>query len=799
MAPISPTDTTFFPRREFIRDQRPASAFSILALSGAALLRLYSFPTDTVVALRKHLESINVVLSSRELPHDNFHELALEGKPWSSPKSMRSEKLLIEIIDVIHLTGHKFLTTMDYGREQDDRIIMAFSRTFPSPLSNPAPTPPFHSMSNDSLTVVTHPAKLLFAISFISQSHLRVIAPPLHLTPAILQTVRGSWPRGVVSEKKAAENVYEFKLKGYKWFQEDTFATDSLRHILSLLGTLDGFGFTLLTSLSLNNRSRSKDLWVFTGVSQPNPSESQASSFHGSRTDLHAASFEKARERRRSSQGQAHPATVNSRPSHARAATEHSLAHLSHNPPPSSISSKSVIVRKPAPRAQLPVSVAQSTASNDHVHDGGVPSSHSVPSELRMELQSDVGSAEDMTGVGTQKYGRAGEPEKSLYQQASRFYSMTPGTANPYYPNMSTSVMNTMQPSGPPQGLQTTGRTETPTPKRAATTSSLPLRSRTTAKAASQPATPLLGPGAFRDSDLGSNMGQTADISSTWPGAGRGNGHSIGIHGDDHVLPGGWIPTSVEAREIKALGDHPNESNVHDPALRSPEEQEVKAGIPELVRPRRRLARSGKATLVPEVHRADIHGMDDTDRHYPPMRPTPDRRETDPPKSPDGWVLVSVGQPSMTGAPQAPTSRPSLRRKHSFPPTRLQKPQHSGNPHSTGVRGATTDPPDGRGHRKTPSNPNPSSMSPAAKAIVIIDAMQAKRKTTSGDGSQSSFRKFFSFSRPESPKSPSKEGRPALSGGGAKGKMVEREDSVRRREGTWRMRGTPEARSGNPD
>lgn len=415
-----------------------------------------------------------------------------------------------------------------------------------------------------------------------------------------------------------------------------------------------------------------------------------------------------------------------------------------------------------------------------------------------MELQSDVGSAEDMTGVGTQKYGRPGEPEKSLYQQASRFHSMTPGAANPYYPNMSTSIMNAMQPSGSPQGGQTTRRTETPTPKRAATTSSIPPRSRTSAKAASQPVTPLLGPGAFRDSSLSSNTGQVADIASTWPGPGRGNGlSSIGIHGDDHVLPGGWIPTSVET---KALGDHPDESTAHDHALRSPEEQEVKVGIPELVRPRRRL-RSGEATFVPEVHLADIHRMNDAGPHYPPMRSAPNRRETDPPKSPDGWVLVSVGQPSMTGAPQAPnpTSRPSLRRKHSFPPTKLQKPPHSGSPQSTGFRGATTGSPDGRGHRKMPSNPNPSSMSPAAKAIVIIDAMQAKRKATSGDAPQSSFRKFFSLSRPESPKSPSKEGRPTLAGGGAKGKMVEREDSVRKREGTWRMRGTPEARSGGPD
>lgn len=405
-----------------------------------------------------------------------------------------------------------------------------------------------------------------------------------------------------------------------------------------------------------------------------------------------------------------------------------------------------------------------------------------------MELQSDVGSAVDMTGVGTQKYGRPGEPEKSLYQQTSRFHSMTPGAANPYYPNMSTSVMNTMQPNGAPQGVQ-------PTPKRAVTTSSIPLRSRTQAKATSQPATPLLGPGAFRDSSLSSNTGQTADIASTWPGAGRGNGlSSIGIHGDDHAVPGGWIPSSVETGEIKALGDHPNESNTHDHSLRSPEEQEVKVGIAELVRPRRRLARSGEATFVPPAHHTDIRRTNDAERHYPPVRSTPDRREHDPPKSPDGWVLVSVGQPSMTGAPQAPipNSRPNLRRKQSFPPTKLQKQQHTGSPQSTGFRGATTGLPDDRGHRKMPSNPNPSSMSPAAKAIVIIDAVQAKRKVTSSDAPQSSFRKFFSLSRPGSPKSPTKEERPALSGGGAKGKTVERGDSYRRREGTWRMRGTPE-------
>jgi hypothetical protein len=82
-------------------------------------------------------------------------------------------------------------------------------------------------------------------------------------------------------------------------------------------------------------------------------------------------------------------------------------------------------------------------------------------------------------------------------------------------------------------------------------------------------------------------------------------------------------------------------------------------------------------------------------------------------------------------------------------------------------------------------------MSAAAKAIVIIDAVQAKRKATSGDGPQSSFRKFFSLSRPDSPKSPSKESKVPLSSGRGKGRMVDSEDNSKKRDGTrerWHMR-----------
>lgn len=45
---------------------------------------------------------------------------------------------------------------------------------------------------------------------------MRVISPPRDYTPAILQAVRGSWPRGVVSEKKVGDSAYEFKLRGYR-------------------------------------------------------------------------------------------------------------------------------------------------------------------------------------------------------------------------------------------------------------------------------------------------------------------------------------------------------------------------------------------------------------------------------------------------------------------------------------------------------------------------------------------------------------------------------------------------------
>ena len=70
-------------------------------------------------------------------------------------------------------------------------------------------------------------------------------------------------------------------------FQENTFAMDSLQQILSLLSALDQHSFTLLTSLTLGSRSRTRDLWVFIGPpGEPHPLESLSASPASSSLEL---------------------------------------------------------------------------------------------------------------------------------------------------------------------------------------------------------------------------------------------------------------------------------------------------------------------------------------------------------------------------------------------------------------------------------------------------------------------------------------------------------------------------------
>lgn len=205
----SASNLQFTPRKEFIRDPRIVSEFALLALSGTAAVRLYSFPPTVVSALRRLFDHRNLITAVREDDPRKFFEFSLERKPWANPRSCESEKLIVGILTVVLQCGYSFLSTIDYGREPDDRVAMAFSKPVSAP-SMPGAAP------NASCVTLHQPSRAPFALSFPSATVLRVIDPPLHSTPAILQAVRGAWPRGVVNEKRVGESAWEFKLKGYK-------------------------------------------------------------------------------------------------------------------------------------------------------------------------------------------------------------------------------------------------------------------------------------------------------------------------------------------------------------------------------------------------------------------------------------------------------------------------------------------------------------------------------------------------------------------------------------------------------
>ncbi|KZT21641.1 hypothetical protein NEOLEDRAFT_1244397 [Neolentinus lepideus HHB14362 ss-1] len=290
--PPKMSDPPFTPRKEFMPSQHIYSTFYLMTLSGSNLVRLYRFPQDFIRVLRKHLNDRQLLTATRQNNEETCYEYTVDGRPWASPKSIGTELLIVDLLQVVLRHGFNFLSTIDYGREHDDKVAIVFSKPQrgldralvgfvssstnlgrgPSPLPNGssttlAPLSPVggHTQLSNEHRMIQ--IKIPFALSFPSANILRVISPPLNSTPAIIAAIRGSWPRGVVSEKKVGE-TFEFKLKGYKWFQEDTFATDSLNHILTILHSLDSHAFTLLTSLTLTSRSRAKDLWIFTGAGE---------------------------------------------------------------------------------------------------------------------------------------------------------------------------------------------------------------------------------------------------------------------------------------------------------------------------------------------------------------------------------------------------------------------------------------------------------------------------------------------------------------------------------------------------
>lgn len=713
MSSPSLPESGFVPRKEFIRDQHTnPNYFALLALSSSNSIRLYSFAPAAIHAFRHLFEERGIILASREDTENKFFEFSLDGKPWAYPKAVTTEKLLLDILAVIFKCGYSYLSTIDYGREQDDRLAMAFSKPMSSPLaptrSPPTPSSPFPDASTSHIYERSKDRRVPFALSFTSATLLRVIYPPLHLTPAILQAVRGSWPRGVVSEKSVGDNSFEFKLKGYKWFQQDTFAEDSLRHILSLLTSLDMHSFSLLASISLTGRSRVKDLWIFTGPAPPEdpalPEVLDHSALDNSLVESRGLGVEiTTGSRRPQNQHRKHVTEPASLPSNR---TEQ-LAPQAH------------LLRKPAPRAQIPISAVHDTDIHDHE-----PS----PPVHRANLPSTISSGiENMTGVG------------AIGNSPAVLYSPSPyDVGNRMLPLGTESTLSRPRNETPPERSRlhlrpTFDQVKTLPLAVSGSPSSSPHRKSPTQDdsesyelSRSLPAQPLLSPGTFRDSAFSGKSEKSLEIpiKRTGPAnaslnqdtASKSKQTQDRHHFNGPILSGGWQPTPIDekvaedaTRKFATVFKTAVDTRIHETGSR--------VESPEVILPDATL-RQSEAALV---------GMTASKNSMPPVV----HRENTPRKesqnsvggaSGQGWVLVNVegGSPMSQLQPNTPRTL--------YPPSGLPSDMH-------GI----------------------SSIVPNAKAIAIMDAVNSKHKKSRSASNNKAVsegvgnvRRFFSLNRKNS-------------------------------------------------
>ena len=779
MQPVSSlSDSGFVPRKEFIRDQRTTSDFSLLAISGSSFIRLYSFSLEVITDLRRLFDHFYLNAACREDTTQKLCEFQLHGKPWASPKSARTERILLHIFAVIYRHSYTILSTIDYGRERDDRLAISFSRLSAPSLSIPPHSPiPAGSGSNLSHgTGSKHEKKTPFAISFISSTVMRVINPPLNSTPAILQAVRGSWPRGVVSEKKVGDAAYEFKLKGYSCvyitichvpvtnsvlsgFNEDTFASDSLHQILSLLTALDGHACTMVTSLSICGRSRVKDLWVFIGPGSSDPYDQNwpdsPISRSGSMLDVRRSNRASTPEpghnpdtgiipsslhrRAATTPQQFLPPYSTSPPHHIRATAETNGFTSSFPAPLSPHAVPGVGMRKPAPRAQVPVSV-DFDAPDDDEHG-----------RYRTSLASAVpSSCENMTGVGTLNRGRLiskpnyppnsgellepkGGDEETIQSPSER---RTDSSRSPS-PHRRVSAMRPVSTRSKTPPLLTSHPRDprTPSPPPSGSLMGIP---RIPDFALGENST-LLSPGMFRirDSAFSSNSvvtTGTCDVPIRWTGLGRPEGieniqeeqelfteeprpHPV-LH--TPMLPGSWEEEESAANDCSKTdeatvrpehGRHPDRS-LHD--------VDVRVASPELVRDG--AVRKSEAGMIGMI----------APRSSPPPIPIPSgdsfgrsKGSSSAPASPtktgsrsgsgNGWVLVNVeGKDHASGHGSSPLTSPTI-------------------------------PIQDRARRVSHVNEK-AAMPTTGKAIVVTDAKDGKNARVRGGGS--GLRRLLSLSRP---------------------------------------------------
>lgn len=392
------------------------------------------------------------------------------------------------------------------------------------------------------------------------------------------------------------------------------------------------------------------------------------------------------------------------------------------------------VLRKPAPRAQVPVSVVQ---------DSDVPDEMPI---LRVNLPSTISTGvENMTGVGA---------SPNIIYSSSPFDSINRGGSPLPSPRARIGSMD----HGRPPLRPVSDRVKTPplltssvppSPQKATYPQygSLNTTPPNTQRGSIPMLPPLLGLDTFRDSGMSGSSDFSREIPIKWsgpfkeefqlqqqerPAARRNRVSSSGPQ-----FPGGWRPSPVVERSEGAFAQTPltEEKKVTTPI----HEMLSRIESPEVVRPEMPMKKS-EAALV------EIIQSTTPVRPPIPQRQNSQRREPTggAPNGGQGWVLVNVENSAIAATPLTATPvQPGITQPADIGAVPVAAPSMKSSSHS----GAS---------RPSPLSLDPSP-SPAAKAIVILDAMDSRHKKSRStanamDSRQGAtgLKRFFSLSKKNS-------------------------------------------------
>ena len=482
-------------------------------------------------------------------------------------------------------------------------------------------------------------------------------------------------------------------------FQQDTFGTDSLRHILALLTALDSHSFSLLTSLSLSNRSRLKDLWIFTGVLSEDSlpvetTEPITTTSNILRIPLQTASNYPIDVPQHHKRAATEPTANLPLAQQSRAATDGPQRPQIPIPSP-----QPHILRKPAPRAQVPVSVIQD--SNTPLEHNQILHAH-IPSTISTGI-------ENMTGVGTLGLKSASSPPSTPPPKVVGFTHGRSGSDKVATPPLLTST--------PPKQTQLNAKDE-----------KLPSTNDLSSS-------PLLGMNAFRDSAFSSNPPTPTTLARSYKKDAKLEQEpklSSSYDSSGPMFPGGWQTTLVDRKVEEETGFSTSMSEGMGAASTPIRENDCHIEAPAITAPDMSLRKS-EAALI---------GMITSTSHVPPISQDEKPRKTSQnslSSGGQGWVLVNVeGSNAVRSDDSAGTSNSTTPRPHES--------KRPNSPLSTSV--------------SAPDTPKSSAFeqpSPVAKAIVIMDAIDPKKKKRStmeskdgSEGSSTGFKQFFSLNKKNS-------------------------------------------------